>query len=160
MGVAYSDQDIARFLSEPKLLPPNYRSRLKPRPKKGHSERELDVLGDLGTHFRLILRQSDANALDFSVILAVCPPTSPKVFRVRRHNGKSHEHTNAIEGDRFYGFHVHQATQRYQELGYREDTYAEQTDRYGDIWGALSCLIEECGFTEPDSPQPQLLEVP
>jgi hypothetical protein len=160
LGVAYSDEDIAQFLSERKPLPPKYRSRLKLRPKSGHGEHELDVVGDAGTHFKVILRQSNANPFDFSVMLTVCPPTSTRVFRVRRHNGKSHEHTNVIEGSRFYDFHVHQATQRYQELGVREDTYAEPTDRYADVWGALECLFEDCRFVKPDDPQAQLLEVP
>jgi hypothetical protein len=44
---------------------------------------------------------------------------------LRRHNGKSHEHTNQIEAGAFYDFHIHRATERYQELGMREDAYAE-----------------------------------
>jgi hypothetical protein len=29
---------------------------------------------------------------------------------LRRCNGKSHEHTNIIESDKFYDFHIHTAT--------------------------------------------------
>ena len=46
------------------------------------------------------------NPLDFSVILAWLPPQSSTTFRLCRYNGKSHEHTNALEGNRFYDFHV------------------------------------------------------
>jgi len=56
--------------------------------------------------------------LDFSIILAYCPEASNQLFRLRRYNGKSHEHTNTIEADKFYNYHIHTATERYQELGH------------------------------------------
>ena len=158
MGVTYSDQDIAQFLSEPKALPPDYRSRLKLRHKKGHSEHELSIVGANGSHLRVIVRQSSINALDFSVILAVWPPTSTRPFRLRRHNGRSHEHTNTIEGITFYDFHIHEATQRYQELGVREDWYAEPTSRFASVWDAFDCLLADCSFVEPNGLQGRLLE--
>jgi len=89
--------------------------------KRGHQERHFDITGVDGSEFRVILRQSTANVLDFSAILAVRVPQSSQVFRLRRYNGRSHEHTNHIEGLSFYDFHIHLATERYQELGARED---------------------------------------
>ena len=65
---------------------------------------------------------------------------------LQRYNGRSHEHTNLIERDRFSGFHVHTATERDQQLGADEDAYAEPTDRYADLHGALQCMFEDCGF--------------
>ena len=65
----------------------------------------------------MMLRQSTVNALDSPLILAVRVPQSNQVFRLRRYNGRSHEHTNHIEGGSFYDFHIHLATERYQELG-------------------------------------------
>ena len=129
MPAKYSDSEIARMIEEPKPLPDNYRSRIQLRNKRGHKERELDVTGKDGTQYRLILRQSDFNTLDFSIILTVNPPKTNQLFRLRRYNGKSHEHTNQIEEDTFYDFHIHHATERYQESGLREDTFAEATDR-------------------------------
>lgn len=107
----------------------------------------MDIQGAHGSKFRLILRQSVFNPLDFSVILAYCTPTTNRIFRLRRYNGRSHEHTNRIEGDRFYDFHIHMATERYQELGMSEDAYAEPTERFADLPSALQCLLEDCGFT-------------
>lgn len=149
MPTKYTDSEIARLISERKPLPDNYRSRIRLRPKRGHKERELDVEGEDGTHYRLILRQSDFNTLDFSVILAVRPAESNQFFRLRRYNGKHGEHTNQIEGDRFYDFHIHRATERYQESGMDEDAFAETTDRYADFHGALRCMLEDCGFDVP-----------
>jgi len=144
------------MIKERKLLPANYRSRFALRSKRGHKERELDIQGARGSSYRLILRQSDCNSMDFSVILAIKPPESNLLFRLRRYNGKSHEHTNQIEGITFYGFHIHVATERYQESGAREDSYAEPTDRYSDLRSALRCLLDDCGFASPEREQESL----
>jgi len=106
----------------------------------------LDIKGQDGNDFRLILRQSVFNPLDFSIILAYRPPQSNILFRLRRYNGKSHEHSNLIEEITFYDYHIHQATERYQNIGAREDSYAEPTNRFSEFYQAISCLVEDCGF--------------
>ncbi len=153
MPTRYSDSEIARMIEERKPLPNNYGSRIQLRDKRGHKERELNVAGADGTQYRLILRQSDFNTLDFSIILVVSPSDSNQLFRLRRYNGKHGEHTNKIEGDTFYDFHIHQATERYQESGMNEDTFAEVTDRYADFHTALRCMLEDCGFETPKDAQ-------
>jgi hypothetical protein len=153
MATRYTDQSIAQLLAEHKVLAENYRSRIQLRNKRGHKERELDLTGVDGNQYRLILRLSDFNPLDFSVVLAFCPADTNQIFRLRRYNGKSHEHSNPIERVAFYDFHIHQATERYQDLGAREDSYAEPTDRYSDYQSALDCLLADCGFEIPRDPQ-------
>lgn len=149
MTVRLTDADIARLLAERKRLPADHRSRLQLRPKRGHLERELEITGDKGGQFRVILRESLSNPLDFSVILAYLVPKTNQVFRLRRYNGKSHEHTNLLEGQTFYGYHIHIATERYQELGREEDSFAVPTDSFADLRGALQCMLTECGFELP-----------
>ncbi len=156
MPAKYSDEEIARMLAERKPLPDDYRSRVKLRSKHGHKESELDVGGENDTQYRLILRQSNFNTLDFSVILAVNPLDSNQLFRLRRYNGKHGEHTNQIKGNTFYDFHIHHATERYQESGANEDAFAEPTDRYADYHSALRCMLEDCGFTPPQDGQKML----
>jgi hypothetical protein len=73
-------------------------------------------------------------------------PGSTKVFRLRRYNGKSHEHTNPIEKQTFYDFHIHTATERYQDLGAREDSFAEPTHRFSSIEEAVDCFLDDCNF--------------
>ena len=158
MAEILSDQEIKDLLDENKALPPDYRAKIQVRPKRGHKERELDIKGKNGNDFRVILRQSVLNPLDFSIILAFRPAQSNIFFRLRRYNGKSHEHTNLIEGDTFYNYHIHQATERYQHMGAREDSYAEPTDRFSDFHEAVSCLIEDCGFEIPSGTQRSLFE--
>ena len=104
--------DIALLVGERKPLPQDWRVRLRLRPKQGHEERDLSCTSDSGGEFRLILRQNTLNALDSSAILAVHIPQSSRLFRLRRYNGKSHEHTNSIEGVTFYDWHIQMATER------------------------------------------------
>jgi len=153
MSLRLTDDDIRCLLAERKPLPGDYALRLQLKPKRGHKEREMQVKGGDGSDFRIILRQSDLNPLDFSVVLVYQPLQSNQLFRLRRCNGKSHEHTNKLEGERFYGYHIHTATERYQDAGFREDAYAEATRRYSDLDGALKCLLEDCAFDVPSDGQ-------
>lgn len=80
-------------------------------------------------------------------------PRSNLLFRIRRYNGKSHEHTNRIEGNSFYDYHIHIATERYQQLGFDEDGYAEISKAYTDIHSAMECFKNDCNIALPDDKQ-------
>lgn len=151
MPTYVNDQQIKNLIREKKLLPGDYRQKLRLKLKRGHWESQLDILGVRGTRFRVILRQSDHNTIDFSAILAYLVPNSNRVFRLRRYNGKSHDHTNTIEGDTLYGFHIHQATERYQNMGKPEDTYAVQSDEFNGLDSAVSVMFRQCKFVLPDN---------
>ena len=157
MAITYFDQEAELLVKEHKRAPTDWNSRIILRPKRGHNERHLDLRGDEGSKFRLIFRQNQINPLDFSIILAVRVSQSNQIFRLRRYNGKSHEHTNHIEDTTFYDFHIHIATERYQEFGTREDAYAEPTDRYGDFHGALGCLIADANLKVPQGQQDEFI---
>ena len=154
----YTDHEIDALVQESKPLPSGWRDRIRMTPKRGHQERHLEVTGAAGSMFCLILRQNTINALDFSVILAVVVPQSNQIFRLRRYNGRSHEHTNHIEDETFYDFHIHLATERYQKIGAREDAYAEPTDRYGGFHDAFRCLLADARFEVPQEPQRDFFE--
>jgi hypothetical protein len=158
MAAKYSDSDIMFLIEEKKPLSKDFRSKIRLREKHGHKEQELDIQGVNDHQFRIVLRQSNYNALDFSIILVCCPAGTNQVFRLRRYNGKSHEHTNTIESDRFYDYHIHTATERYQELGMREDAFAEPSDRFSDLNTAINCMFSDCGFEVPHDPQLKLFE--
>jgi hypothetical protein len=147
-----TDAEIDRLIHEEKLLPEHPLGRSL-KAKSGHKEREVDVTGADGSRFRIIVRQSVSNALDFSVILAYRQPNSNTLFRLRRYNGKSHQHTNKLEGNTFYDFHVHRATEQYQATGLREDAFAEPTSAYADLHSALDCMLRECSCQLPPDAQ-------
>lgn len=58
----------------------------------------------------------------------------------------------------FYDFHIHTATERYQASGLREDSFAESSDRFSDIDGAVRCLLNDCGFDVPPDKQGKLFQ--
>jgi len=158
MAARYSDAEIVLLLQEKKPLSKDFRSKIRLREKRGHKEQELDIRGANDHQFRFVLRQSKYNTLDFSVILSYCPSGSNQLFRLRRYNGKSHEHTNTIESEKFYDYHIHTATERYQELGMREDAYAEPSDRFSDLNSAINCMFSDCGFEVSYDPQFKMFE--
>lgn len=154
-----TDAEIEALLAEEKPLSEGFRLRLAVRAKRGHQEADLDVTGAAGSEFRVIVRRSSINPLDFSVILSYRVPNSNQSIRLRRYNGKSHPHSNPLERERFYDFHIHTATERYQLTGNREDTYAEPSDRYASLEEAIDCLIEDCGFVLPPRHQADMFRL-
>jgi hypothetical protein len=141
-----TDVQINALLNETKTLPRDFRQRLlNLRSKNSHQSSQLMITAPSGHVFEIFLRQG-MNPLDFSAILGYHSPSLGRIFRLRRYNGKSHVHGNRIEGNTFYDFHIHMATERYQNLGSREDTYAEPSPRFVNLAVALDCLVEDCGF--------------
>lgn len=147
MALLLTDTEIDALIHEEKIISQDFFSSIRLTRKCGHQEGKKEILGSQGSQFRVFIRQGVINPLDFSIVLLFDPPHSNKPFILKRYNGKSHEHTNKIEHDRFYDFHIHTATFRYQEfgLGY-EDGYAVVTSSYADLVGAMRCMEIDCGF--------------
>ena len=143
--VIFDDDTIAQLIAEVKPLPKDALKKLRPDLSSGKGRRELEIVGAGGSEFRVMVRQVVKYPDNFSVILAFKMPNSSAVFVLRRYNSKE-EHTNRLEGETFFGYHIHMATQRYQEVGRREECYALATDRYSNVMTAIECLIDDCGF--------------
>jgi hypothetical protein len=155
MAVTFTDIEIADFIQEKKSFPKI--SHIKLKEKSGHKEHELEILGESGNRYMMILRENKINLLDFSVILGFCPPQTNIVFLLRRYNGRSHEHSNPLERtESFYDFHIHEATERYQEAGFRAEHYALPTDRYKNLRDAIECLYNDCNIKLKDEHQKTL----
>lgn len=155
--IILSDKEISDLIQEQKPFPDNYQNLFQTKDKKGHKEQELSIHRSDGSQFKVILRQNQINHLDFSLILGYVPPKKTTVFRLRRYNGKSHQHSNRIEGEKFYNFHIHQATEKYQMAGFEEDAYAVPYSEYADIQGALDCFIKDCAIVLPTDNQLKLI---
>ena len=146
MAIRYTDQEIGALVQERKTLPADWRNQFVTRIRRGSKERHLDLTGDMGNKFRIIIRQNQFNESSFSVILGVHDPLLNQLFRLCRYNGNDHTHTNEIEKVKVQGFHIHFATARYQRRGLREDDYAEATNRYKDVNEAFECLIADANL--------------
>lgn len=151
MDIKYTDQQIAELINERKVLPDDWRTQL-------NNNNSLYIIGENGNRFRIITNLNKKYPSDFSVILAVIDPKTGVAFRILRYNGMpKRPHNNKIEKQKIYGYHIHFATARYQERGYDEDTYAEETDRYNNLEGALQCLIQDANFELPAQLELELL---
>lgn len=142
------DARIAELINESKNVPDGLLSKRIMSERNGHFQKGYDVQCDSENRFVLKLRQSRENPLNFSVILGYRVPGLYTIFRLRRYNGK-HRHTNVLENQSFYEFHVHTATERYQRPGFHEDHFAEPTSRFYSLESAIQCLLAECGFRSP-----------
>jgi|SRR5579872_910265 len=151
--IVLTDERIKELIAETKSVPDGLSSVRTMPERNGHGRKEYEVTGESENKFIVKLRQLCANPLDFSVILGYQLPGLNTVFRLRRYNGK-HHHTNVIEAQRFYGFHIHTATERYQAAGLRPDAFATQTDRYWSLESAIQCMLSDCGFLSPMNESP------
>ncbi|HVA80929.1 MAG TPA: hypothetical protein VNF29_08390 [Candidatus Binataceae bacterium] len=145
---------IAELLQRPKLLPRNWRSRLALRVRPELSQKTASItLRANDDEFRLSIRQSTINELDFSVIVMYRPPLENRWMRLRRYKGLHGvgEHRNRLEHQKIRGVHIHTATLRYQEHGFREEAYAEETNLYSEVHGAIKLMLSDCHFIEPSS---------
>ena len=148
MAVDLTDAEIRRLIEVPKRLPDNYEKRLsRVRKSRQHEQSNVEVASPDG-QFVVMLRQNTINRFDFSAILGYRLPASNRVFRLRRYNGR-HRHTNKLERETIEGFHIHEATERYQARGPREDAFAWVADNYGTLNEALECLFRDCNVRRP-----------
>ncbi|MBI4479507.1 MAG: hypothetical protein HY651_05750 [Acidobacteria bacterium] len=140
-----SDEEIGALIQEPKPIPDGLSPLGKMSEWNKHRRKELPLTSDSGQRFVIVIRQGIMNVMDFSVILGYEVPEVHRVFRLRRYNGK-HMHTNTLERETFDRTHIHTATERYQEMGFREDLFAVPDDRYYSVETAIKCLLDDCGF--------------
>jgi len=155
MEVFLTDKEILDLISERKqmtIAPDELFRNMKE--KRGHKGSEHFIQRTDGSSFIIKVRISNENSLDFSVILGYSPPKSTKLFLLCRYNGKSHEHKNKLEnGNAFYDYHIHTATERYQREGIKEEYFAEISDRYSTVQEAVNCLIADCNIELPPNSQ-------
>lgn len=156
MGIeTLTDEKIVQLLACPKRVEnPQAREKLEGK----HRRRDYRVVSVDGLHrFTLFTRQSTKIADGFSAGLLWHAKTGEDVILMRC-NGSDHPHHNALERQRFDpACHVHRLTERYIQAGRKAESYAEETQAYRTLAGALNELVRlACisGFhTEPDGAQ-------
>jgi hypothetical protein len=141
-----TDSEINALLNEPKSAEGDKVSYLRRwKPKEQFRECKIPLYSLVG-EFVIHLRQSNINIMDFSAILTFT--RNKKSINLKRYNGSSHEHSNSLEKERFHGFHIHTATERYIKRNPRKpESFAIETERYATVEEALDCLIADCNVT-------------
>lgn len=151
--VRFTDEQIKELIDEKKRFKIGWERKLNFKQQGKQKTISLEIEGEQN-QFTIILRANIIDPESFSAIFAVIPKDSTQVFRLRRYDGGSHRHANKIEGTVIdHECHIHFATERYQELGNKEEDYAEQTDRFTNLEEAFRCLIEDCQCFFPNGQQ-------
>ena len=158
MSYYFTDQEINSLISEEKIFPGTIEEIMNFKESDGHKRASIELPRADGSRFIIKLRQNQNDINDFSAIFAFQEKNINKDFKLRRYNGKSHEHSNKLEDNKHYAFHIHIATQRYQDIGRKEESYAEETNRYSNITGALKCLLQDCNVKIKLNPQTSLFK--
>ena len=115
----------------------------RPKTEGKHIRHDYQVASVDGRHeFVIFTRQSTMIAESFSAGLRWRSKTGEEVILMRC-NGADHPHNNSLERSRFeFRCHVHQATERYLASGRKVDSFAEVTDAYRTLGGALHHLLK------------------
>lgn len=162
MGIeTLTDDKIAQLLTAPKHVEnPLAREKLEGK----HLRRDYRVVSDDGEHrFALFTRQSTRIAEGFSAGLLWHAKTGEEVMLLRC-NGSDHPHPNWLERERIeHQCHVHVATERYIQANRKSEGYAQETQVYQTLVGALDHLVRQAHIqglkTAPDEAQlPGLFE--
>jgi hypothetical protein len=144
-GIALTDAEIQKLIKLPKKISnPRVRSRVLDK----HTQTDYRVFSEDETHeFIVFARQSNLIHNSFTAGLRWLPKSGDSVILVRM-NGSSHSHKNSIEKTRIeFGCHIHMATERYMALDKREEAYAEATNEYQTLNGALYHLLKFCNIS-------------
>lgn len=117
--------------------------KLRPDVQKGSKRWNLELYSDDGRCFTMYVRQNMKNEDAFSCGLST--EFEGNTVTLARYNGCCHEHTNSIEKNELdFVCHIHSATEKYAKAGLKIDGFAQETDRYTTLIGAIRCMINDC----------------
>ena len=102
-----------------------------------------------GNIFRIKIHRNKKFINSFSVIFQYVDENK-KIYNLKRYNGLHAPHINIIERNKVKGFHIHTATERYQEKNLNIEAYAEETDQYSDWKSAFVKLLYDCNIKQND----------
>lgn len=157
-----TDEEIGYLLKMSKRIT---NTNVKQKRKAAHLELNYDVVSSCDLyHFYLYTRQSVPDKDDFSCGLMWKGSNSKLNSNVTliRYNGSSHIHSNFLENEEIsQRCHIHRATQRYIQANKKPERYAQATDRYQNLKGAIRCLLQDCNVSGLNTVfQGDLLECP
>jgi len=128
---ALTDSDIKYLINLPKQVKnPNIRWAVKP----SHRQKNYKVVGD-DYLFELYLRQGIMDVENFSCGLSVIKPDGQRLTLLR-YNGSNH-----IHHDIQFSCHIHKATEHAINIGRKPESFAEKTEIYHTLDGALYHLV-------------------
>ena len=146
--VLLTDDQIDALIGLPKIITNPKARKIE---KRGSQQVNYDAEGPNGEQFRVYLRQNMRITDGFSCGLLYVPPTGESIT-LTRYNGADHEHSNPLDSAAPLPLacHIHRATEKYIAAGRKAEHYAETTDRYQTLDGALRALLLDCNISGLD----------
>jgi hypothetical protein len=152
-----TDEKIAELIAVPKqVMNPGARPKAKDGREQYNYKLKASGNEEYEYEFELYTRQNLREGMenDFSCGISWIAPNG-EGLTFKRYNGPSHNHLNHLERAKIgYACHIHTATAKYIKANRKAEGYAEATDRYNSLRGALHCLVGDCNIsglkTEPD----------
>lgn len=141
-----TDEEISSLQSKGKVVT-NPKAKSREQRKSVQANYSVETL-EGQEKFELYTRQNLMDPENYSCGLIYKHPSGAHIT-LARYNGSNHEHRNPLENGELIRFkcHIHWATQRYIELGDKAEKYAETTERYVDLQGAIRCLLVDWNIT-------------
>lgn len=151
----YTDDYLKTLREMPKsVINPRAQWSEKPKALPSHRQRNFLLRGEGDMRFAIYQRQNLLDEGDFSCGIQFCPSSTTRLT-LARYNGPSHVHEEI-----HYRAHIHLATAQAIAAGRRPESYAEHTDLYTTLEGAMACLLQDfhvAGITAQGD-QPRLFE--
>lgn len=156
-----SDAQIAELLSCPKRVS-NPQARTVSKGAHEQVNYKVSATDGSGHRFEVYQRQNLRTGMesDFSCGIRWLAPNGESLT-LRRYNGSSHPHKNHVENEEIdETFHIHLATERYIKADRKAEGFAEETNRYQTVDGALHCLAADCKLSgiSTTADEPRLFE--
>lgn len=144
----YTDEKFEQLMQMRKQIK-NPGAHWSDRPKShiGHKQRNFKAMAvDIpGVNFGVYMRQNIDLDEDFSCGIEYRPFVGSSIV-LARYNGPSHWHRDADKViDRRP--HIHRASERAISMGKKPDWFADETDRFETLEGALACLMKDYSLT-------------
>lgn len=99
------------------------------------------ISADSKFKFKLYMRQSTLHDNNFSCGISYIE-NGENDLTLARYNGSSHVHVNKIDNQRFdFQCHIHEANEECLKVAKKIEDYAISTTRYGDLAGAIQCIL-------------------
>ena len=119
----------------------------RPKNRIGHQQRNFQAVAVdiVEINFGVYMRRNLVIEEDFSCGIEYRPFAGSPLM-LARYNGPGHWHRDA---DKVIAHrpHIHKASEMAISLGKKPDWFADETDRFETLEGALACLIEDYSLT-------------
>ncbi|MEN8381335.1 hypothetical protein [Acinetobacter radioresistens] len=140
MAKGINDKEIEAFKKMQKFLT----KPLKQKWTTNHKVRQLSIELYSGDHFfKIYMRQSTVDEDNFSCGISLIS-NGKNDITLARYNGSNHVHVNKCDGRRFdFECHIHTANEASLKASKKIENYAEPTNRYTNLQGAIQCALRD-----------------